>query len=197
MNKSHFFAQMARMNFINRWALMPNIKYENLSEHSLQVAMVAHMLALIENKYFNGKVNPFEVATVAMYHDASEVFTGDLPTPVKYQNSNIANEYKKLESLAEEKLLKMIPEEFQENFKKILLGSNIDPNIKKLVKDADTLCALIKCEEELKFNNNEFKSAADRLREQLQQRKANSPSLKYFEEIFLDSFSKSLDEISL
>ena len=105
---SHFFAQLSRMKLIYRWPLMRNIQPENISEHSLQVAMVAHAMALIENRKFSGQLDPNQVAVMALYHDATEVLTGDLPTPVKYHNPAIASEYKKIEKLAEQRLLAML-----------------------------------------------------------------------------------------
>lgn len=196
MQSSHFFAQLARMNLINRWSLMRNVFNENIAEHSLQVAMVAHMMAIIENKKFGGKLDPNQVAIAAMYHDVSEVFTGDLPTPVKYQNENIASEYKQLEKMAEAKLVRMLPEEFRQDFERLIISDCVDPNVHRIVKDADTMCAYIKCKCEIKAHNSEFDNAADRLYQQLQKRKENSPAISYFEEIFLESFTKTLDEIS-
>ncbi len=196
MKQSHFFAQLARMQLINRWSLMRNVFSENIAEHSLQVAMVAHMLAVIEKKKFGGKIDPNMVALAAMYHDVAEVFTGDLPTPVKYQNQHIAAEYKQLEKMAEDKLVNMLPEEFREDFVPLILSDHIDPEVHRIVKDADTLCAYIKCQSEIAAHNSEFDNASQRLKAQLQDRKKNSPAIAYFEEVFLASFTKTLDEIS-
>ena len=119
-NKSHFFAHLSRMKLINRWPLMRNIRTENVQEHSLQVAMVAHALALIRNKYFDGDLDPNQIATIAMFHDVSEVITGDLPTPVKYSNPMIRDEYKKIEKLAEQKLINMVPTEFKKDYAQLI-----------------------------------------------------------------------------
>lgn len=197
MNKSNFFAQIVRMSFINRWALMRNVKEENLAEHSFQVATVAHMLAVIENKYCGKNIDVGMVAIVALYHDAAEVFTGDLPTPVKYYNNDIAKAYKHLESLAEDKLIQFLPDDFKDDFKPLISSKEVDPEIKRIVKDADTICAIIKCDNELKAYNHEFASAKERLEQQLAVRKENSPGIAYFEELFMDSFTKTLDEISV
>lgn len=116
MKQSHFFAHLARMKLIQRWPLMRSVSSENISEHSLQVAFVAHALALIKNKKFDGQLNPEHIALLGMYHDTSEVLTGDLPTPVKYYNPDIAQEYKKIEAAAEQRLLSMLPEEFRDDF---------------------------------------------------------------------------------
>ena len=195
--ESHFFAQMARMSLIERWALMRNVYKENIAEHSLQVAMIAHMLAVIENRKFGGNVDPKEVALAAMYHDAAEVFTGDLPTPVKYQNPRIQEEYKKLEAMAEEKLVASLPEEFRDDFAPLVESSRTDENVHRIVKDADCLCALIKCRSELKAHNGEFANAAERLEESIAMRKKESPAIEYFEKVFMPSFEKNLDEISI
>lgn len=197
MEKSNFFAQIARMSFINRWALMRNVKNENLAEHSFQVAVVAHMLALIENKYCGKNIDVGNVAVVALYHDAAEIFTGDLPTPVKYFNDDIAKAYKRLEHLAEDKLVDFMPREFVDDFRPLISSKAVDPEVKRIVKDADTICAIIKCDHELKANNHEFAAAKKRLEQQLRSRKENSPGIKYFEEMFMDSFTKTLDEISV
>lgn len=194
--KSHFFAQLARMPLIGRWALMRNVTDENIAEHSLQVAMVAHFMALAENRLTGSDINAGEVALAAMYHDAPEVFTGDLPTPVKYQNSDIASAYKNLEKMAEEKLVNMLPEEFRETYRSIVVAERMDERTRRIVKDADTMCAYIKCMSEIKAGNSEFAAAAEKLREKLDQRSANSPAIKYFEDVFLDSFSKTIDEIT-
>ena len=185
------------MSFINRWALMRNVKNENLAEHSFQVAVVAHMLALIENKYCGKNIDVGNVAVVALYHDAAEIFTGDLPTPVKYFNDDIAKAYKHLEHLAEDKLVDFMPREFVDDFRPLISSKAVDPEVKRIVKDADTICAIIKCDHELKANNHEFAAAKKRLEQQLRSRKENSPGIKYFEEMFMDSFTKTLDEISV
>lgn len=193
---SHFFAQLARMSLISRWSLMRNVNSENIAEHSLQVAMIAHMMALIENMLTGSDIDSSKAALIALYHDAPEVFTGDLPTPVKYQNEHIAQEYKKLEKMAEEKLIGMLPKEFEDTFRGIITGNGADERILRIVKDADTMCAYIKCMSEIKANNTEFTAAATRLRASLDERAKNSPAIRYFEDVFLPSFSKTLDEIS-
>lgn len=191
---SYFFAHLARMKLIHRWPLMRNVRTENVSEHSLQVAMVAHALAIIKNRKFGGNVNAERIALLAMYHDASEVITGDLPTPIKYHNQQIAHEYKKIEKFAQQKLLDMLPEELQEDFKPLVMEELQSDEEHYLVKQADSLCAYLKCLEELSAGNSEFKLAKTRLEKILSERK--SPEMDYFMEIFVPSFSLSLDEIS-
>ncbi|WP_375753294.1 5'-deoxynucleotidase [Vibrio sp. HN007] len=193
-NQSHFFAHLARMKLIHRWPLMRLVSKENISEHSLQVAFVAHALAVIKNKKFNGEVNPERIAIYGMYHDTSEVLTGDLPTPVKYFNPDIAKEYKKIESAAEQRLLSMLPEEFREDFEPFLVSESVHPEDKAIVKQADTICAYLKCLEELSAGNHEFVQAKKRLESMLKERE--TPEMLYFLETFAPSFELSLDEIS-
>jgi 5'-deoxynucleotidase len=195
MTQSHFFAYLSRLKLISRWPLMRNVRTENVSEHSLQVAFVAHALALIKNRKFNGNINAERVALLAMYHDASEVLTGDLPTPVKYYNPQIAHEYKKIEENARQKLLSMLPEELQHDFRALIDENLYSPDETLIVKQADTLCAYLKCLEELSAGNTEFTLAKARLEKTLEQRQ--SPEMDYFMTVFIPSFSLSLDEISL
>ncbi len=192
---SHFFAQLSRMKLIYRWPLMRNVQPENISEHSLQVAMVAHAMALIENRKFGGQLDPNEIAVMALYHDATEVLTGDLPTPIKYHNPAIASEYKKIEKLAEQRLLAMLPAEFIEDFRPLLDSSQQELTAARLVKAADTLCAYSKCLEELAAGNHEFELAKRRLEKMLDERM--TPTVRYFLEVFMPSFALTLDEMSL
>lgn len=194
MNHSHFFAYLSRMKLINRWPLMRNVQTENISEHSLQVAFVAHALALIKNKKFAGNVNPERIALIAMFHDAGEVLTGDLPTPIKYYNPEIAREYKKIEKIAEQKLVSMLPPEFQDDYRMLIDSDALQPEEQHIVKQADALCAYLKCIEELSAGNNEFKLAKKRLKKTLRDR--HSEEMDYFMNVFVPSFHLSLDEIS-
>ena len=194
MTQSHFFAHLSRLKLINRWPLMRNVRTENVSEHSLQVAMVAHALAVIKNLKFNGSLNADHIAMLALYHDASEVLTGDLPTPVKYYNAQIAYEYKKIEKIAQQKLIEMLPEEFQAIYRPLIDEHLHSEEEQAVVKQADALCAYVKCLEELSAGNNEFLLAKARLKKTLALRR--SPEMDYFVEVFIPSFSLSLDEIS-
>jgi 5'-deoxynucleotidase len=173
---------------------MRNVRTENVSEHSLQVAMVAHALAAIKNRKFNGQVNAERIALLAMYHDASEVLTGDLPTPVKYFNSQIAQEYKAIEKIAQQKLIDMVPEELRDIFEPLIDEHSYTEDEKSLVKQADALCAYLKCLEELSAGNNEFLLAKTRLEKTLEARR--SDEMDYFMQVFVPSFHLSLDEIS-
>ena len=188
---SHFFAYISRMRFIQRWALMRNTAPENVQEHSHQVAVLAHALALIRNEKFGGHVDPGLVAAAALYHDASEILTGDMPTPIKYDNPAIRTAYKDVEAVAEGKLLRMLPPELQSAYAPVLTA--VDPEVERLVKAADKLSAHIKCLEELKAGNAEFREAAAQTRRALEA--FDLPEVAYFMDTFLPSFSLTLDEL--
>lgn len=189
--RSHFFAYIFRMRFIQRWALMRNTAPENVQEHSHQAAVLAHALAVIRNGKFGGAVDPGLVAAAALYHDASEILTGDMPTPIKYGNPAIQSAYKDVEALAARKLLAMLPEELREAYAPVLTG--LDPEVARLVKAADKLSAYIKCVEELKAGNAEFREAAAQTRRALEG--YGLPEVDYFLETFMESFSLTLDEL--
>ena len=189
--KSHFFAYLSRMRFIQRWALMRNTAPQNVQEHSHQVAVLAHALALIRNEKFGGRADPGAVAAAALYHDASEILTGDMPTPIKYDNPAIRRAYKDVEAVAESRLLHMLPPELQGVYAPILTPA--DPEVEQLVKAADKLSAYIKCVEELKAGNLEFREAAAQTRAALEG--YGLPEVAYFLDTFMDSFSLSLDEL--
>ena len=191
MKKSHFFAYVSRMRFIQRWALMRNTAPENVQEHSHQVAVLAHALAVIRNEKFGGNIDAGQVAVAALYHDASEILTGDMPTPIKYDNPAIRKAYKDVEAVAERKLLEMLPEELRAVYAPALTGPGGETE--KLVKAADKLSAYIKCVEELKAGNLEFREAAAQTRTALEA--YDLPEVQYFLETFMDSFSLTLDEL--
>lgn len=188
--KNHFYAMMSRMKNIYRWGLMRNTRRENLSEHSLEVAQIAHALAIIKNSRFSGTVNADSVATAAMYHDTSEIITGDMPTPIKYYNNEIKDAYKQIEQTAEKRLIELLPEDFKSTFEKIY---NPDSETKKLIKAADKLSALIKCIEEKNMGNREFCVAEQTLRKAILD--LNLPEVNVFLEEFIPSFSLTLDEL--
>ena len=188
---SHFFAYMNRMRFINRWALMRNSYTENIQEHSHQVAVLAHALAVIRNRCFGGCVDEGTVSVAALYHDAPEILTGDMPTPIKYYNPQIRDSYKQVEQVACERLLHMLPRELQPAYEEVLRPS--DPEVEELVKAADKLSAYIKCVEELKAGNTEFREAAAQTRKALEG--YGLPEVAYFLDTFIDSFSLTLDEL--
>ena len=187
-----FFPMISRMRYINRWGLMRNTQPENIQEHSHQVAVLAHALAVIQNRYFGGQVDPGAVAVAALYHDASEILTGDMPTPIKYDNPDIQAAYKAVEAVAEQKLLSMLPEDLRPDFADVL--TICDPEIHALVKAADKLSAYLKCVEELKAGNDEFKKAKEQTYAAL--RENPTPALGYFMEQFLSGFELTLDELN-
>ena len=187
----HFFPMISRMRYINRWCLMRNTRLENIHEHSHQVAVLAHALAVIQNRYYGGQVDPGAVAVAALYHDASEILTGDMPTPIKYDNPDIQSAYKQVEAVAEQRLLSMLPPDLRPDFDDALTIP--DPEIHALVKAADKLSAYLKCVEELKAGNAEFKKAKEQTFAALQQNPI--PALQYFMEHFLDGFELTLDEL--
>jgi len=191
---SHFFAYMTRMKYIQRWGLMRNTQTENIQEHSLQVAMVAHMLAVLRNKLFDGDVDPARIALLAIYHDCSEVITGDLATPIKYFNPEINKEFQKIESLAAERIFKMLPDDVAEEYKGFFFEQEDDEELHKIVKAADKLCAYLKCLEELQAGNNAFLKAERSIMAGLM--KMNMPEVTYFVEKFTPSFSLTLDELN-
>lgn len=193
MNNSHFFAMLSRMKYISRWGLMNNTKNENISEHSLQVAMLAHFLVLMHNKNTADNLNGERAALLGAYHDASEIITGDLPTPIKYYNPQIIESYKAVEEMAENKLVSMLPQEYQAEYKEILsFQGQQDKELKKYVKAADKLSALVKCIEEIRMGNDEFKQAKATIEKSLIQ--MNMPEVDTFMRDFLPSFSLTLDE---
>ena len=189
--KSHFFAYIFRMRFIQRWALMRNTAPENVQEHSHQVAVLAHALAVIRNERFGGSVDAGAVAVAALYHDAGEIFTGDMPTPIKYMNPAIRTAYKDVEANAARRLLDMVPQELQAAYAPVLEVR--DGETAALVKAADKLSAYIKCLEELKAGNGEFRQAAEQTRAALES--YGLPEVQYFMDTFLDSFSLTLDQL--
>ena len=187
----NFFAFLSRMKHINRWGLMRNTRTENLEEHSFEVAVIAHALAVIKNTYFNGKVNSEKIALFAMYHDCNETITGDMPTPIKYYNHQIRDAYKKIEDISKDKLISMLPEEMKEYYKEVLFFEDIE-EYKYIVKAADKISAYIKCIEEEKVGNSEFKKARESILKNIEQ--INKPEVKFFMDKFIPGYLLSLDE---
>ena len=195
MKKSNFFAFISRMKYINRWGLMRNIKEENVSEHSLDVAVISHALAVIQKKRLNMDVNPERIALYAIYHDASEIFTGDMPTPVKYYNSVIKSAYKEMELSVNERLLNMLPHDLKDEFEAVLIPKENEKEIWKTIKAADKISAYIKCIEEEKSGNKEFLKAKQSLLQEIE--KMNMPDVKIFMDEFLEGYSLTLDEMEM
>ena len=190
---SHLFAYLSRMKFIRRWSLMHSTYPENVQEHSLQVALVTHMLAVIRNRLFSGEVNPERAATLALYHDVGEVLIGDLPTPVKYFNPEIKTAYQTIEQTAVRKLFSMLPEELKDDYQPFFESDEADRDHHELVKAADKLCAYLKCLEEVSAGNQEFSQAEQTLKETIE--RIDLPEVRYFLETFVPSFRLTLDEL--
>ncbi len=190
---SHLFAYLSRMKFIRRWSLMHSTYPENVQEHSLQVALVTHMLAVIRNRLFSGEVNPERAAALALYHDVGEVLIGDLPTPVKYFNPEIKTAYQSIEQTAVHKLFSMLPEELKDDYQPFFEPADADRDHHELVKAADKLCAYLKCLEEVSAGNKEFSQAEQTLKETVE--RIDLPEVRYFLETFVPSFRLTLDEL--
>ncbi len=188
---NRFFAMISRMKYIDRWGLMNNTKTENISEHSLETAILAHALVNIANVRLNEQLDADRVAVIAMFHDASEIITGDMPTPIKYYNPEIKNAYKTVEKVAEQRLLSMLPEDLQPVYRPVI--SNEDAVLERYVKAADKLSALIKCIEEVRMGNNEFLKAKESTEKAIEQMEL--PALKVFMEECIPSYYLTLDEL--
>lgn len=191
---NHFFAYLARMKHIFRWGLMRNTRQENIQEHSLQVAMIAHALAVISNKRCAQNLNADRVATLAIYHEAAEVITGDLPTPVKYFSPDIRKAYASIEKEASQRLLDMLPQDLRVNYQPLLFEQQEEQQLWQLVKAADKICAYLKCIEEEKCGNQEFVHAKASIWDKLTQMQI--PAVDIFMKEFLPSFSLTLDELN-
>lgn len=192
MTHSPFYALLLRMKYISRWGLMRSSIPENLSEHSLETAVIAHALAVIDNTYLGGAARPEHIACAALFHDAAEILTGDLPTPVKYNNPAIRQAYRSVEDAARESLLAALPQPLQLVYRPLLFCEDLSPADYRYIKAADKICAYLKCVEEHKSGNREFESAS----QQLQQAIASFrlPAADYFMEHFAPAFSLTLDE---
>ncbi|MDO5155717.1 MAG: 5'-deoxynucleotidase [Eubacteriales bacterium] len=190
---SSFFAMMSRMKYINRWALMRNSYPENISEHSLEVAMIAHALALISNCKFGNHLNAEKAAMIGMYHDCTEIITGDMPTPIKYYNHDTKEAYKNVEKQAANELLSMLPDYLLAEYEKIFFPSEEEAYLVRLVKAADRISAYIKCIEEEKAGNREFSSAKATIYEKITQ--MDLPEVRVFLRDFAESYKKTLDEL--
>lgn len=190
--KSSFFSMILRMKYIDRWGLMRNTNRESLSEHTLDVAVLAHALAEIGKNRLDKDLNPERAAVLALYHDASEIITGDMPTPVKYHDEEITKAYKQVEKAANNTLFSMLPDDLKGDYRPLFEKKEEDRYLWKLVKAADRLSALIKCVEEEKSGNSEFTKARQTIEDSL---KENQPEeLRIFMEEFFESFLKTLDE---
>ena len=189
---NEFYALMGRMRYITRWGLMRNTFSENIQEHSHQVAVLAHALALIRRDILQlSGPDPDKCAVAALYHDASEILTGDLPTPIKYYNPDIKTAYKQVERIAGERLLDMLPPALRASYEHLVLED--DEIVTPIVKSADKLSTYIKCVEEQKAGNTEFDSAAKQSMEAMQ--KMDMPELQWFIDNCLEPFSLNIDQL--
>ncbi len=189
-----FYAMISRMKLIERWALMRNAISENICEHSLEVSVLAHALAIISNERLGNHLNAEKAALIAIYHDATEIITGDMPTPIKYFNENIQGAFKAVEQAAADRLLTMLPEDIRKSYESIFNPKEEEAFLWKLVKAADKLSALIKCIEERKAGNTEFYSAEHSIREILNLMQMKE--VEIFMEEFLPAYEKNLDELN-
>ena len=202
---STFFAILSRMKYIDRWALMRNSRTENLSEHSLEVAMIAHALCVIGNVRYGHSLDAEKAALIGLYHDASEIITGDMPTPVKYYSDDIRQAYKEVERVAERALIDKLPEDLRPVYEEIILPrTSEDPEtaeeeiyLRRLVKAADKLSALIKCIEEAAAGNTEFRTAMETTRNSVDRMAQEMPEVADFMKEFLPPYGSTLDELKL
>ncbi len=194
MKESKFYAYISRMKHIFRWSLMKNIQPESISVHTLDTAVVAHCLGVLRNRRFQGNCDVQRLVMLAMYHDCSEILTGDMPTPIKYYNPDIKEAYKKVEAVANRKLLEMLPEDLRPDYEMFFDHSGEDPELLKLLKAADKISALIKCIEEENSGNHEFSKAKISIMTSLEEMEI--PEVKTFLTEFLPSYGLTIDELN-
>lgn len=191
--KSHFYAYISKLRWLQRWGLKRNTVNENVMEHSWEVAAIAHALALIKNRYFGGQLDVNAIVVAAIYHDCSEVITGDLPSPIKYHTPEITQAYKAIERQAEHELLNLLPEELREDYRPVIVEEHIPEEHRIIIKAADTIAAYIKCHTEVAAGNREFSKAEEAVKSRLDH--FNLPEVKYFLDTFIASYSLTLDEL--
>ncbi|MBO4458163.1 MAG: 5'-deoxynucleotidase [Butyrivibrio sp.] len=194
----NFFALISRMKYIDRWALMRNTRQENLCEHSMEVAMIAHALCVIGNVRYGRNLDANKAALVGLYHDASEIITGDMPTPVKYFNADLKTAYKQVEAIADDKLLEKLPDDLRPSFEQVFKADD-DENeryMRRLVKAADKLSALIKCMAETGAGNSEFRTAKESTEKAVRSLYKDLPEVLDFVNEFLSPYGNTLDELT-
>ena len=191
--ESHFFAYISKIRWVIRWGLKRNAIPENVMEHSWEVSTIAHVMALIGNQRFGKEYDANLVATTALYHDVSEVITGDMPTPIKYHSRGMQKAFKEVEIQAERELLSLLPADLRDNFEPLLVSSCVPNYVKDLIKGADTIAAYLKCQAELKAGNNEFSKAAEDISARLQG--FNMEEVNAFLKLFVPSYQLTLDEL--
>lgn len=191
--KSHFYAYISKLRWLQRWGLKRNTVNENVMEHSWEVATITHALALIKNRYFGGQLDVNAVVVAALYHDCGEVITGDLPSPIKYHTPEITQAYKAIERQAERELLNLLPDALQTDYRNVLMEEQIPEEHRALIKAADTIAAFIKCRTEVNAGNQEFSKAEEAVKARLDN--LGMPEVQYFLDTFIDSYSLTLDEL--
>ena len=192
MKKNHFYAMLSRMKYINRWGVMRNTRNENLCEHSLEVAYVAHALGIINNEIFGGDINAERLAVLGMYHDVTEIITGDMPTPIKYYNPLIRDAYKEVEQVAEEQMLSGISPDIRERYRGVLLETEEEAELWKYVKAADKISAYIKCIEEKKTGNRDFEDAEVTIYNAIND--MGLPEVDYFMKEYIPAYMLTIDK---
>lgn len=190
---SHFFAYISKLRWIARWGLKRNAISENVMEHSWEVATIAHALGVIRVREFGGDIDVYRLATVALYHDCSEVITGDMPSPIKYHSQALKSAYKAIEANAEQELVALLPQSLQADFARVMCHDQLDEEEAQLIKAADTLSAYLKCQAELAAGNAEFETAEQTIKRRLQA--FNLPEVAYFLKVFAPSYQLTLDEL--
>ncbi len=191
--RSHFFAYISKLRWLQRWGMKRNVIAENVMEHSWEVATITHVLALIRNRHFDGQIDVNAVVVAALYHDCNEVITGDMPSPIKYHSPAITRAYKDIERQADHELLGLLPPSLQQDFRKILIEQELAPDHHALIKAADTISAYLKCEAEVQAGNREFTKAREDVRARLA--RIELPEVDYFMETFAPSYALTLDEL--
>jgi 5'-deoxynucleotidase len=191
--RSHFYAYISKLRWLQRWGMKRNVINENVMEHSWEVATVVHVLALARNRYFGGNVDVNAVVVAALYHDCSEVTTGDMPSPIKYHSPEITKAYKAIEHQADHELLSLLPDDLKDDFRPMLVEEFIPKEYLSLIKLADTICAYLKCMAEVQAGNVEFSKAEEEVRLRLES--MDSPEVTYFLETFAPSYALTLDEL--
>lgn len=192
MKDKHFYAMLSRMKYINRWGLMRNTRNENLCEHSLEVAFIAHALGIINNEMFGGSLPAERLAILGMYHDVTEIITGDMPTPVKYYSPVIRGAYKEVETVARDELLSSLPDKIGSRYSSLLMETEEEEELWRYVKAADKLSALIKCIEEQQMGNSDFDDARKTIESALEE--MHLPEVDYYMKEFLPAYKLTIDE---
>lgn len=191
--KSHFYAYISKTRWLQRWGLKRNTVPENVMEHSWEVATISHALALIKNRYFDGRLDVNAIVVAAMYHDCSEVITGDMPSPIKYHSEAITQAYKSIERQAEQELVSLLPADLQQDYEAVMIEHKIPAEHRNIIKAADTISAYIKCQMEVAAGNAEFSKAREEIKRRLET--TDLPEVQYFLETFSPSYSLTLDEL--